>query len=138
MAQILIVDDELNILALLTMIISEEKTNHQVTTTSNPLEVLELVKTEDYDLVISDLKMPGMNGVELITEIRKMDSNIPILIITGSDSIKSAQEAIHKGAYNYITKPFRKEQILIGINRALEWQKMKTELHQLKETVESK
>jgi DNA-binding NtrC family response regulator len=138
MAQILIVDDELNILALLAMIISEEKTNHHVTTTSNPLEVLELVKTEDYDLVISDLKMPVMDGVELITEIRKMDSNIPILIITGSDSIKSAQEAIQKGAYNYITKPFRREQILIAINRALEWQKMKTELRQLKETVESR
>ncbi len=137
MAHILIVDDELDMLALLAMII-REKTNHQVTTTSNPLEVLELVKTEDYDLVISDLKMPGMDGVELIAEIRKMDSNIPILIITAYGSIESAEEAVRKGAYDYITKPFRKEQILIAIDRALEWQKMKTQLRQLQETAESK
>ena len=133
MAQILIVDDELDMLALLAMII-REKTNHQVTTTSNPLEVLELVKTGDYDLVISDLKMPTVDGLELIDEIRKMDSNIPILIITAYGSFESAEEAIHKGAYDYITKPFRKEQILITINRALEWHKMKTELRQLKKT----
>ncbi len=133
MAQILIVDDELDMLALLAMII-REKTNHQVTTTNNPLEVLELVKTEDYDLVISDLKMPTMDGLELIDEIRKMDSDIPILIITAYGSFESAEEAVHKGAYDYITKPFRKEQILIVINRALEWHKMKAELRQLKET----
>ena len=137
MAQILIVDDELDMLALLAMII-REKTDHHVTTTSNPLEVLELVKAEDYDLVISDLKMPTMDGLELIDEIRKMDRNIPILIITAYGSSESAEEAIHKGAYDYITKPFRKEQILIAINRALEWQEMKIELRQLKETVESK
>ncbi|MFH1672593.1 MAG: response regulator [Pseudomonadota bacterium] len=136
-AQILIVDDELDMLALLAMII-REKTDHEVTTTNNPLEVPELVKTGDYGLVISDLKMPGMDGVELIGEIRKLDEHIPILIITAYGSVESAEEAIHKGAYDCITKPFRKEQILIAIERALEWQKMKTELRQLKEKAGAK
>ena len=137
-AHILVVDDELDMLALLAMII-EEKTEHKVTTTNNPLEVPELIKTGNYSLLVSDLKMPIMDGEELIAEIRKIDKHIPILIITAYGSVESAEEVIHRGAYDCITKPFRKEQILIAINRALEWQQMKNELRQLKEkTVVSK
>jgi DNA-binding NtrC family response regulator len=131
-AKILVVDDELDMLALLAMIISE-KTDHNVTTTNNPLEVVQFVKEKEYDLVISDLKMPGMDGIELIAEIRKIDQYIPILVITAYGSIESAEDAIKKGAYDYITKPFRKEQILIAIDRALEWKNMRKELRELKE-----
>jgi len=131
MAQILIVDDEVDMLALLAMIITE-KTNHRATTTNNPLEVPKLIKEGAFDLLITDLKMPGMGGIELIDEVRKIDKSIPILIITAYGSIESAEEAIHKGAYDYITKPFRKEQILIAINRALEWKEMKREIDYLK------
>jgi len=131
-ARILVVDDELDMLALLAMIISE-KTEHKVTTTNNPLEVVQFVKKRECDLIISDLKMPGMDGIELIAEIRKIDQYIPILVITAYGSIDSAEEAINKGAYDYITKPFRKEQILIAIDRALEWKNMKKEISELKE-----
>jgi len=131
MAQILIVDDEVDMLALLAMIITE-KTNHKATTTNNPLEVPKLIKEGAFDLLIADLKMPGMDGIELIDEVRKIDKSIPILIITAYGSIESAEEAIHKGAYDYITKPFRKEQILIAINRSLEWKEMKREIDYLK------
>jgi len=131
MAQILIVDDEVDMLALLAMIITE-KTNHRATTTNNPLEVPKLIKEGAFDLLIADLKMPGMGGIELIDEVRKINKSIPILIITAYGSIESAEEAIHKGAYDYITKPFRKEQILIAINRALEWKEMKREIDYLK------
>ncbi len=131
MAQILIVDDEVDMLALLAMIITE-KTNHKATTTNNPLEVPKLIREGAFDLLIADLKMPGMDGIELIDEIRKIDKHIPILIITAYGSLESAEEAIHKGAYDYITKPFRKEQILIAINRALEWKEMKREIDNLK------
>jgi DNA-binding NtrC family response regulator len=131
MAQILIVDDEVDMLALLAMIITE-KTNHKATTTNNPLETPKLIKEGTFDLLIADLKMPGMDGIELINEVRKIDKSIPILIITAYGSIESAEEAINKGAYDYITKPFRKEQILIAINRALEWKDMKREIDILK------
>ena len=131
MAQILIVDDEVDMLALLAMIITE-KTNHRATTTNNPLEVPKLIKEGAFDLLIADLKMPGMDGIELIDEVRKIDKSIPILIITAYGSIESAEEAIHKGAYDYITKPFRKEQILIAINRALEWKEMKRQIDSMK------
>ncbi len=131
MAQILIVDDEVDMLALLAMIITE-KTTHKAITTNNPLEVPKLIKEGAFDLLIADLKMPGMDGIELIDEIRKIDKHIPILIITAYGSLESAEEAIHKGAYDYITKPFRKEQILIAINRSLEWKEMKREIDYLK------
>ena len=131
-ANILVVDDELDMLALLAMIISE-KTEHKVTTTNNPLEAVQFVKGKECDLVISDLKMPGMNGIELIAEIRKIDQYIPILVITAYGSNESAEDAINKGAYDYITKPFRKEQILIAIDRALEWKNMRKEIKELKE-----
>ncbi|MFH1672598.1 MAG: response regulator [Pseudomonadota bacterium] len=132
MAHVLIVDDELDILTVLAMII-KDNTNHKVSTTNNPFEALELVKEKACDLLIADLKMPGMDGMELMGEVRKVDEYIPILIITAYGSPELAEKAIHEGAYDYITKPFRKEQILIAISRALEWQKMRTELRQLKE-----
>src|SRR4030043_337273 len=131
MAQILIVDDEVDMLALLAMIITK-KTSHKATTTNNPLEVPKLIKEGNFDLIITDLKMPGMDGIELISGVRKIDKSIPILIITAYGSIESAEEAIHKGAYDYITKPFRKEKILIAINRALEWKEMKRQIDYLK------
>jgi len=124
MAQILIVDDQPDMLALLAMIITE-KTDHKVTTTNKSLEVPKLVKEGGYDLVATNLRMPDMDGMELIDEIRKIDKYIPIIMITGYSSTESAEEAINKGAYDYITKPFRKEQILITINRALEWRETK-------------
>lgn len=69
----------------------------------------------------------------LSLRLEKIDKHIPILIITAYGSVESAEEVIRKGAYDCITKPFRKEQILISIDRALEWQQMKKELRQLKE-----
>jgi len=131
-AQILIVDDELDILTVLAMIISD-KTDYKVTTTNNPFEVPELIKEGVYDLLIADLKMPGMDGIELMGEVKKLDEYIPILIITAYGSPELAERAINKGAYDYITKPFRKEQILIAINRAMEWQTMNKELRRLKD-----
>jgi len=130
MAQILIVDDEVDMLALLAMIITE-KSSHKATTTNNPLEVPKLIREGAFDLLITDLKMPGKDGIELIAEVREIDKSIPILIITAYGSVESAEDAIHKGAYDYITKPFRKEQILIAINRALEWKDMKKKLDTL-------
>ena len=101
------------------MIITGE-TIHKVTTTNNPFEVPQLIQEWAFDLLITDQKMQGMDGIELVAEVRKIDKSIPILIITEYDSVESTEDALYKGAYDYITKPFRKEQILIAIKRALE------------------
>jgi len=132
MAQrILVIDDEPNMLRLLkTIIIS--KTGHEVVTTNNPLEVSKLLREDTFDLVISDLKMPLVDGIDLVDVIKKIDVNLPIIIITAYGTSEIAAEAVQKGAYDFITKPFRKEAILISIKRALEWKRMQGELQAFK------
>jgi DNA-binding NtrC family response regulator len=129
--RILVVDDEPNMLRLLKTILMD-KTGYEVTTTNNPLEVSKLLQEEPYDLVVSDLKMPVVDGIDLIDIIKKIDPGLPVIIITAYGTIETAEEAILKGAYDFITKPFRKETILITIKRALEWKKMQGELAALK------
>jgi DNA-binding NtrC family response regulator len=129
--QILVVDDEPNMLRLLRTILMD-KTGYEVTTTNNPLEVSKLLQEKPYDLVVSDLKMPLVDGMDLIDIIKKIDAKLPIIIITAYGTLETAEEAVQKGAYDFITKPFRKETILITIRRALEWKKMQKELAALK------
>jgi DNA-binding NtrC family response regulator len=130
--KILIVDDEPDMLKLLSMIL-REKTPYSITTTNNPLEALEMAKQGDFDLVISDLKMPGLDGIELIDAIKRLNEDIPIIIITAYGTVESAAEAIEKGGFDFITKPFRKEQILFTIDKALKWLKVQRENKLLKE-----
>jgi DNA-binding NtrC family response regulator len=129
--QLLVVDDEPNMLRLLKTILMD-KTGYEVTTTNNPLEVSKLLQEKAYDLVVSDLKMPLVDGMDLIDIIKKIDPQLPIVIITAYGTLETAEEAVQKGAYDFITKPFRKETILITIKRGLEWKKMQKELAALK------
>ena len=125
--RILVVDDEPNMLRLLKTILMD-KTGYEVTTTNNPLEVSKLLQESHYDLVVTDLKMPLVDGIDLIGIVKNIDATMPIIVITAYGTIETAEEAIQKGAYDFITKPFRKETILITIKRALEWKRMQGEL----------
>ncbi|MBU4448255.1 MAG: response regulator [Proteobacteria bacterium] len=129
--RILVVDDEPNMLRLLKTILMD-KTGYEVTTTNNPLEVSKLLQDSHYDLVVTDLKMPLVDGIDLIGIVKNIDATMPIIVITAYGTIETAEEAIQKGAYDFITKPFRKETILITIKRALEWKRMQGELAALK------
>ncbi len=129
--RILVVDDEPNMLRLLKTILMD-KTGYEVTTTNNPLEVSKMLQEDHYDLVITDLKMPLVDGIDLIGIVKGLDTTMPIIVITAYGTIETAEEAIQKGAYDFITKPFRKETILITMKRALEWKKMQGELAELK------
>ncbi|HZK13818.1 MAG TPA: response regulator [Desulfobaccales bacterium] len=129
--RILVVDDEPNMLRLLKTILMD-KTGYEVTTTNNPLEVSKLLQDSHYDLVVTDLKMPLVDGIDLIGIVKNIDATMPIIVITAYGTIETAEEAIQKGAYDFITKPFRKETILITIKRALEWKRMQGELAELK------
>jgi len=129
--RILVIDDEPDMLVLLKMII-EDNTGYDVETTNNPAEGLKMLKEEAYDLVISDLKMPGMDGLEVFDELRKMKPDIPVIIITAYGSPEAADEALKKGVSDFITKPFRKDTILFTMNRVLELFKLKKENLELK------
>jgi DNA-binding NtrC family response regulator len=129
--RILVVDDEPNMLRLLKTILMD-KTGYEVFTTNNPLEVSKLLQEDSFDLVITDLKMPLVDGLDLIDIVRKVDARLPIIIITAYGTTETAEEAVQRGAYDFITKPFRKETILITIKRALEWKQLQGELAALK------
>lgn len=135
--KILVIDDELDMLALLRMII-EDNTDYGVETTNNPSEGLKMIIQEDYDLVISDLKMPGMDAIELFDEVKEIKPDLPMIIITAYGSLETAEEAMKKGVADFITKPFRKDNILFTINRVLELARMKKENIALKEKLGDK
>jgi DNA-binding NtrC family response regulator len=130
--KILIVDDEPDMLRLLSMII-REKTSYEVTTTNNPLEALEMAKKGGFDLLVADLKMPGLNGIELLESVKRFDEDIPTIIITAYGTVEAAVETMQKGAFDFMTKPFRKEQILFTIERALKWVRLQKENKMLRE-----
>ncbi len=135
MGRILAVDDELDMLALLKMII-EGYSDHQVTATNNPLEAVEFLGKEPFDLVLTDLKMPGMDGMELLAAARKMDEDSLVIVITAYGSLESAEEAMAQGAFDFITKPFRKEQILLAIDKAMRWREMVRQNKEMKKRLE--
>ena len=130
--KILIVDDELDMLKLLEMIV-REKTPYETVGTNNPFEAVELAKKGGFDLVITDLKMPGLDGIEVLEAIKHIDEDIPVILITAYATIESATETMGKGGFDLITKPFRKEQILYTIDKALKWVKLQKENKMLKE-----
>jgi DNA-binding NtrC family response regulator len=129
--RILVIDDEPDMLVLLKMII-EDNTSYEVETTNNPAEGLKRLAEEDYDLVISDLKMPGLDGLEVFDELRKMKPDIPVIIITAYGSPEAADEALKKGVSDFITKPFRKDTILFTMNRLMELTMLRRENLELK------
>jgi DNA-binding NtrC family response regulator len=135
--RILVIDDEPDMLMLLRMII-EDNTSYEVETTNNPAEGLKMLTEEAYDLVISDLKMPGMDGLELFDELRKMRPDIPVIIITAYGSPEAADEALKKGISDFITKPFRKDTILFTMKRVLELTMLKRENLELKRRLDEK
>ena len=133
--RILVIDDELDMLMLLRMII-EDNTDYEVDTTNNPSEALKMVMENDYDLVVSDLKMPGMDGLELFDEVKGMKPDLPLIIITAYGSLETADEAMKMGVADFITKPFRKDSILFTINRVLELARVRRENIELKKKLE--
>jgi len=135
MGRILAVDDELDMLALLKMII-EGYSDHQVTVTNNPLEASELLENESFDLILTDLKMPGMDGMEVLAKAKKRDEDALVLVITAYGSLESAEEAMAQGAFDFITKPFRKEQILLAIDKAMRWRDMVRQNKALRQQLE--
>lgn len=135
--RILIVDDEKDMLTLLTRIISEE-TDHYVTADSNPINALNLFRNESFDLVITDLKMPKMSGLLLLQEMKKIRPEISVVIVTAFATIETAVEAVQQGAYDYITKPFERERILLTIDKVMAWRKLLAENITLRKVLSEK
>ncbi len=137
MSSILALDDEQDMLALLSRIISE-KSSHELTTLSNPMELTQVLAQTTFDVVLTDLKMPSKNGIQVLEEVKQKNPHTAVIIMTGFGTIESALDATRKGAFDYITKPFRKERILHVIEQALNWQRLRKENIYLRQKLEEK
>lgn len=123
---ILIVDDEIDILELLELIITD-KTAYRVLTTTEAGTALDRLRAEKPDLLITDLRMPEVDGLELVTQALEIDPHLPFIIITAYGTCEVALEAMQKGVFDFITKPFRQEQILLTIDKAMKWRRLQKE-----------
>jgi len=122
--RILALDDEIHMLKLLERIITE-KTPYQIVTSHNALELPALLDAAEFDVIITDLKMPGMDGMDVLRLVKERDRPEEVIIITAFGSLDTAVEALQHGVFDYITKPFKKEQIVVTVDRAMRWQLMK-------------
>lgn len=113
--KILVVDDEPLIRDLLRDILREE--GYEVSVAKEGLSALKKVKREETDLVITDVKMPGLDGIKLLKEIKKVSPSTPVIVITAYGTIENAVEAMKKGAYDYITKPITPDQIKLVLQK---------------------
>jgi excisionase family DNA binding protein len=115
--RVLVVDDEESIRDLLSKTLALAE--YEVETASDANAALDRMRRTAYDLLVADLKMPGMDGLTLIKQARSIKADLPIIIITGFSSESSAIEAVNLGVTGYLTKPFRVPQVLAAAARAL-------------------
>lgn len=118
METILVVDDEKNYLVVLEALLSGE--GYEVITADNARDALRHITDSDVDLVITDMKMPGMDGMELLKESKNIKPELPVIMMTAYGTIEMAVEAMKNRAYDYITKPFQNEELKLTIKKALE------------------
>jgi two-component system response regulator GlrR len=136
MNKILVVDDDRNILKVIKLRLEAE--NYQVVTASDAADALAKAGDEGFDLALVDLKLIGRNGIELMGDLHKLDPEIPIIILTAHGTIKSAVEAMSRGAFSYLTKPFDYHELLLQIQKSLEKRDLTREVKRLQNIVEEK
>jgi DNA-binding NtrC family response regulator len=134
--RILLVDDDRNFLRVLAYQVAES--GFQVTTAKGSAEALEQFEDGKFDLVISDLRMPGMDGLELLQEIRRRALDIPVILLTAHGSIDKAVDAIKAGAFDFLQKPFEKEELRVSVLNALKMANLVRENRVLSEAVREK
>ena len=131
--RILVVDDERVIREIIADLLSME--GFAVRTANDGAEALVELSRQQYDLVLSDLKMPNMGGIELLAAIQKHTPNVVTIIMTGFGTVETAIDAMKRGAYDYILKPFKVEEVVHVIRRGLEKQKLQAENLRLREAL---
>jgi len=128
--RILIVDDDKDLRFNLSAVLREE--GHEVIAASDGKQTIKVIDKSSPDLVLLDIKLPGMDGVELLQEIKRKWNNLPIIMLTANSDVKSAVKAMKLGAYDYITKPFDDEELILIIKKALHTQYLCREVEHLR------
>ena len=134
--KLLVVDDDSNLLELIKMRL--ESAGYEVATALNEEEAITVVKEEAIPLSIVDLKLVRKDGISLMEELHSINPNMPVILLTAHGSIESAVEAMKKGAFDYLTKPFNPQELLVQVERALEKRRLTTEIERLKGLLKEK
>ena len=129
---ILVVDDEINVIESFKRLLEDD---YKVLTATNGEEALEKIEKENLDIVLLDIRMPEMDGIEVLRRIREMSENVDVIVVTAVNTMRTAIEAMKLGAYDYITKPFEVDEVIISINKALEKRCLAREVSYLRSEV---
>lgn len=135
MAKILIVEDEAAIRRVLKKIISEENDSYEVEEAEDGLAGIEMIKNADYDLVLCDIKMPKMDGVEVLEKAKKLKPEVPMVMISGHGDLDTAVNTMRLGAFDYISKPPDLNRLLNTVRNALDRKELVVENKRLKKKV---
>ena len=134
-ASILVVDDEEIMREILEALLTRE--GYKVRLAATGAEGIELAKSVPFDTAIVDLMMPGIDGMATLQELKKADDELPILMITAFASVESAISAMKLGAFDYITKPFKNDEVLVAVRNAVERRQLKAENTALRQTLQA-
>ncbi|MCB0457009.1 MAG: sigma-54 dependent transcriptional regulator [Flavobacteriaceae bacterium] len=138
MSKILIIEDEAAIRRVLVKILTEENTTYEVMEAEDGLIGIELIKKEDFDLILCDIKMPKMDGVEVLEAVKKLKPEIPIVMISGHGDLDIAVNTMRLGAFDYISKPPDLNRLLNTVRIALDRKELVVENTRLKKKVSEK
>src|SRR5205807_7918760 len=131
MPQILLVDDDAALLQALPQALSLRVNNLQVDTCDSAFEALEQIQDHDYDAIVSDIKMPGMDGLALLEKIQELRPDTPTLLITGHGEHNLAIRALRGGAYDYIQKPIDRDDFVASLHRAIQTRQLRRQVKDL-------
>ncbi|NLN24227.1 MAG: sigma-54-dependent Fis family transcriptional regulator [Bacteroidetes bacterium] len=135
MSKILIIEDEAAIRRVLTKILSEENKTYEIVEAEDGLEGIEKIKNEDFDLILCDIKMPKMDGIEVLEATKKIKPEIPIIMISGHGDLDTAVQAMKMGAFDYISKPPDLNRLLNTVRIGLDNKELVAENTRLKKQV---
>ncbi len=134
MARLLIVDDDLSLRQFLSIFLGKE--GHEIDVAANGVAALERLEQATYDVVVTDIRMPRMGGLDLLDGIRDRDLPTQVIVMTAFSSTETALDAMRRGAYDYIVKPFKLDEVRIVVEKCLEKTRLVTENRQLKRKLE--
>jgi len=134
--KILVIDDDESLRRILEYNLAQE--GYAVLSAASGEQGLELLKREGADLVVTDVRMPGMNGLQLLEGVRKVDPNIQVIIITAFGTIEMAVEAMKVGAFHYISKPFNRDELKLTIKKALQLKELERETVALRQELKER
>src|SRR5688572_13996024 len=132
---VLVIDDEEIMREILETLLSKE--GYEVRLAADGAEGLALVRMQTFDAVIVDVMMPGMDGITVLDELKKIDEELPVLMITAFASVESAISAMKRGAFDYITKPFKNDEVLVVLRNAVERRRLIAENTALRQNLQA-